>query len=100
MSNVFLISGQQLITPAITRCGVSGVMRRHILALLHEAGIECEVRDVDAEQLWAADGVFLSNSQFGVLPARRCGNNDWPIPETFRRIATMLDDSGVHEGPA
>jgi 4-amino-4-deoxychorismate lyase len=100
MSNVFLISGQQLLTPAITRCGVSGVMRRHVLALLHDAEIECQVRDVEADELWAADGVFLSNSQFGVLPARRCGNNDWPIPETFRRIATMLGDSGVHEGPA
>jgi 4-amino-4-deoxychorismate lyase len=100
MSNVFLISGQQLLTPAITRCGVSGVMRRHVLALLHDAEIECQVRDVEADELWAADGVFLSNSQFGVLPARRCGNSDWPIPETFRRIATMLGDSGVHEGPA
>ena len=100
MSNVFLISGQQLLTPAITRCGVSGVMRRHVLALLHGAGIDCEVRDVDAHELWAADGVFLSNSQFGIVPARRCGAHKWPVPDIFRQLAAMLGDSGVHEGPA
>jgi 4-amino-4-deoxychorismate lyase len=100
MSNVFLISGQHLLTPAITRCGVSGVMRRHVLALLHGAGIDCQVRDVAAGELWAADGVFLSNSQFGILAARRCGAHEWPIPEIFPRLATMLRASGVHEGPA
>lgn len=100
MSNVFLVSGQQLLTPAITRCGVSGVMRRHVLALLDRAGIDCHVRDIDADALWAADGVFLSNSQFGILPARRCGLHDWAIPDVFRGLAAMLRDSGVHEGPA
>ena len=100
MSNVFLVSGQQFLTPAITRCGVSGVMRRHVLALLHGAGIDCQVRDVEADELWAADGVFLSNSQFGILPARRCDAHDWPVPEVFRRLADMLRDSGIHEGPA
>jgi 4-amino-4-deoxychorismate lyase len=99
MSNVFLTSGQQLLTPAITRCGVSGVMRRHILALLDGAGERCQVRDVEADELWAADGVFLSNSQFGILAARRCGAHHWPVPDVFFRLATMLRNSGVHEGP-
>lgn len=100
MSNVFLVSGQQLFTPAITRCGVSGVMRRHVLTVLRGAGMDCEVRDVEAGELWAADGVFLSNSQFGILPARRCGTHDWPVTDTFRQLAAMLRDSGIHEGPA
>lgn len=100
MSNVFIVTGQALVTPAISRCGVSGVMRRHVLALLDGAGIECRVRDVEAEELWAADAVFISNSQFGVLPARRCGAHSWQPNETFRRIASLLRDSGVVEGPA
>ena len=100
MSNVFLISGQALVTPAITRCGVSGVMRRHVLTLLDSAGIDCEVRDVDAAELWAADGVFISNSQFGVLPARRCGRHTWQPGQLFRRVAARLRESGIVEGPA
>ena len=100
MSNVFLISGQALVTPAITRCGVSGVMRRHVLTLLDEAGMDCEVRDVDTDELWAADGVFISNSQFGVLPARACGEHTWAPGPLFRRIAGLIRDSGIVEGPA
>jgi 4-amino-4-deoxychorismate lyase len=100
MSNVFLIAGQQLITPAITRCGVSGVMRRHVLTLLDEAGIGYEVRDVEVDELWAADGAFISNSQVGILPARRCGSRTWQPHAVFRRITAMLRHSGVEEGPA
>jgi 4-amino-4-deoxychorismate lyase len=100
MSNVFLISGQALVTPAITRCGVSGVMRRHVLALLDGARFDCEVRDVEATELWDADGVFISNSQFGILPARRCGRHAWQPGETFHRLAALLRDSGIVEGPA
>ena len=100
MSNVFIITGQALVTPAISRCGVSGVMRRHLLALLDSAGIECHVRDVDADELWAADAAFISNSQFGVLPARRCGTHSWQPNETFRRIAGLIRESGIVEGPA
>jgi 4-amino-4-deoxychorismate lyase len=100
MSNVFLITGQQLITPAITRCGVSGVMRRHVLTLLDAAGIVCGVRDVEVDELWAADGVFISNSQIGILPAKRCGSHSWLPQPLFRRLTDMLRHSGINEGPA
>lgn len=100
ISNVFLITGQQLITPALTRCGVSGVMRRHLLTLLDEAGIDCPVHDVDVRELWAADGVFISNSQFGILPARRCGRHAWPPQDIFHGLRTLLRSSGIEEGPA
>ncbi len=99
MSNVFLITGQNLVTPAITRCGVSGVMRRHLLALLERARIDCDVRDVRIEEVWAADGLFMSNSQFGILPARRCGTHTWQPRETFHRLAVLLRESGIVEGP-
>lgn len=100
MSNVFLITGQQLITPAITRCGVSGVMRRHVLTLLDAAGIACGVRDVEVDELWAADGVFISNSQIGILPAKRCGSHSWLPQPLIRRLTDMLRHSGIYEGPA
>jgi 4-amino-4-deoxychorismate lyase len=100
MSNVYLITGQNLVTPAITRCGVSGVMRRHLLALLDRAQIDCHVRDVRIEEVWASDGLFISNSQFGILPAKRCGTHTWQPREIFRRLAVLLSDSGIAEGPA
>ena len=100
MSNVFLIIGQQLITPAITRCGVSGVMRRHVLTLLDGADVDFCVRDVEVGELRAADGVFISNSQVGLLPAKRCGSKSWQPHPVFRKLTGMLRDTGIEEGPA
>jgi 4-amino-4-deoxychorismate lyase len=100
MSNLFLITGQELVTPALTRCGVAGVMRRHVLTLLDSAGIDCSVRDVGLGELWSSDGVFLSNSQFGILPVRSCGEHAWPLQEVFRRLAAIVRASGIVEGPA
>jgi 4-amino-4-deoxychorismate lyase len=100
MSNVFLIIGQQLITPAITRCGVSGVMRRHVLTLLDEAGVDFQVRDVEVDEMREAEGLFISNSQVGILPAKRCGSISWQPHAVFRKLTRMLRRSGVEEGPA
>jgi 4-amino-4-deoxychorismate lyase len=100
MSNLFLITGQGLVTPALTRCGVAGVMRRHVLSLLDATGIDCSVRDVGVEELWTAAGVFISNSQFGILPVRRCGEHEWPLQDAFHRLAASVRASGIVEGPA
>ena len=97
MSNVFLITSRGVVTPAMTRCGVSGVMRRHVLTLLDEAGIGCSIRDVSVDELWSSDGIFISNSQFGVLPARRCGEQTWLPGEPFHRLAAMVRASGIGE---
>ena len=99
MSNVFLVTGHAFVTPAITRCGVSGVMRRHILTLLAEAGVDYGVRDVHLDELWSCDGLFISNSQFGVLPAKRCGEHAWPVTDAFRQLAEMIRGGGFVEGP-
>ena len=100
MSNLFLITGQGLVTPALTRCGVAGVMRRHVLTLLDSTGTDCQVRDVGVDELWSSDGVFISNSQFGILPVRRCGKHSWPLQDAFLGLAALVRASGVVEGPA
>ncbi len=98
MSNVFIIKESVLITPAITRCGVTGVMRRHIINLLRtEGGMDCEVRDVTLEELASADEAFLSNSQFGVLPVRTCASMQWGVGPVTRRVQVIAGANGIPE---
>lgn len=90
MSNVFIVSRSQLQTPGLTHSGVAGVMRSHIISLLQDAGIDCQVDDIQPEQLLAAEEVFLSNSQFGVLPLRSCGDRTWqrgPVTSMAQQLA-------------
>jgi aminodeoxychorismate lyase len=66
-ANVFLLRGQELLTPGCTRAGIAGTRRRLIMQeLAPAAGLgtdECELRMAD---LLDADAVFLSNSIMGL----------------------------------
>jgi 4-amino-4-deoxychorismate lyase len=98
MSNVFIVKKSVLITPAITRCGVSGVMRRHLIGLLRAEGhFDCEVRDVAADELATADEVFLSNSQFGVLPVNACLPSQWQVGPVTRLVQSVAAANGIGE---
>lgn len=97
MSNVFIVVNSTVITPALTRCGVSGIMRAQVLQLLAEAGIACEVRDVTESELESAVEGFLTNSQFGVLPIRRCDDKEWAVGTITRNAQCLAATNGVPE---
>ena len=97
MSNVFIVANETIITPALDRCGVAGVMRRHAIETLGKYGMAVEVRDVSESELLQADEVFLTNSQFGVLPVRRYGEHTWRSKPVTRRVMAMMADNGVAE---
>jgi len=98
MSNLFIVDGDELVTPEITHCGVSGVMRQHILALAVAHDLTVRVSRLSPDDVKNADEVFLCNSQFGIWPVSFCGNtrkDDWPLT---RKMTSLLRESGVIEG--
>jgi 4-amino-4-deoxychorismate lyase len=97
MSNMFIVNESKVMTPALTRCGVSGVMRRHLLSLMQHDGIDCAVRDIEYDELKNASELFLSNSQFGVLPVRRYAQQDLDVGSITKRIQTLAATNGVPE---
>lgn len=97
MSNVFIVSNESIITPSLDHCGVEGVMRRHAIETLGNNAVNVEIRDVSEAELWDSDEVFLTNSQFGVLPVRHCEEKAWPHHEVTRNVMAMLANSGIPE---
>jgi len=97
MSNVFIVSKQSVSTPSLNRCGVEGVMRRHVLESLAGHGIIAETRTIPMTELREADEVFVSNSQFGILPVRRCTTTDWTSFQVTRNVMNILAESGIAE---
>ena len=97
MSNMFIVTKSGLHTPAITRCGVSGIMRQHLLGLLQDDGLKCDVRDIRSDELDDIEELFLSNSQFGVLPVHHCGLREWPVGPVTKRIQALAAGNGVAE---
>lgn len=97
MSNVFVVSDAALITPALTRCGVSGIMRSHLVGLLRANGVDVEVRDIAEIELESVTEMFLTNSQVGVVPVRQLTSREWTVGPVTRRAQELAGENGVPE---
>ena len=97
ISNMFVVKDTVVRTPSLARCGVEGTMRRLVLELLAEDTRRVEVCDLTEDDLATADEVFITNSQFGALPVRSCGDYAWPVGATTRHVMGLLADYGIEE---
>jgi 4-amino-4-deoxychorismate lyase len=97
MSNVFFVTNNSISTPALDRCGVAGVMRRHVIETMRAEGIDTNIKTVNFADLQNIDEIFVSNSQFGVMPVRSCADMRWPVGDTTRNVMSILADNGVDE---
>ncbi len=85
--NIFLVKDNQLYTPGLSVCGVSGVMRRLILQVITERiSVKVSEKVLTREDFYAADEVFLSNSVSGVWPIVQCEDCSWPIGPLTQKI--------------
>lgn len=86
--NIFLVSGDRLLTPRMDRCGVRGVMRS---AILHAFGSRCEQRRITLDMLPEADEVFICNSVRGVVPVLKVGHWEYQIGPQTLEIQNWLE---------
>ncbi len=68
MSNIFIVSNGQLITPDDESGILSGITRNAVILLAQAAGITVEERKVNPEELAEADEIFLTSSIMEVIP--------------------------------
>ncbi len=66
MSNLFVRNGSSLLTPLLDRCGVAGVMRRWILGVAGELGLQPVEGRIRWRELSRAEEVFMSNAVVGI----------------------------------
>jgi branched-subunit amino acid aminotransferase/4-amino-4-deoxychorismate lyase len=72
-------------------------MRRHVLRVLAENGLDCSVRDIGSDELDEFGGMLICNSQFGVLPVRSCGEKRLPQSKLAGQVAGIVAASGIRE---
>lgn len=65
-ANIFLIKGDDILTPALHQGCVSGVMRRFLINELKEMGYSVKQQEVSEEDLRQAEEVFLTNAIRGI----------------------------------
>jgi len=88
--NLFLVEKGVLVTPDLSRCGVSGVTRDAVIGLAARQAIPCRVEPVSCERLQAADAIFLVNSLIGVWPVAALEGRTWHDFEMAVRVQKWL----------
>lgn len=66
IANVFIIKNDIVITPGLEAGCVNGVMRRHLLARMQDAGYKVQETTILIADIEAADEVFLTNAIKGI----------------------------------
>lgn len=86
MTNVFASPREGvLLTPDLSRAGVAGVMRRHIMEQAAASGIEVRVTTLSLDELKACQEIFLCNSLLGVWPVRELDGQGYPVGSMARQ---------------
>jgi 4-amino-4-deoxychorismate lyase len=70
MTNLFLVDGEGIHTPDLSRCGVAGTMRALVMEAAREQGIPVSERPLCWSELERARGLFLTNAVIGIWPVR------------------------------
>lgn len=96
-ANLFVVRENHIETPRLDRCGVAGIMRQRIIDLLGMNDVHVAEMAIGFEEFDSFDEVYLSNSQIGVVPVRRCGSHTWAVGEATRTVMALLSYNGVPE---
>lgn len=91
MSNVFAVKGQLIMTPDLSFAGVAGVMRKTILRMCKDLGLELKLTNISPSELEAMDEVFLSNSIFGIWPVNKISTKKISTGAVTQRLQVSLN---------
>lgn len=90
-ANLFLLERGRFVTPALTGCGVAGVQRERMLAILPQLGYTCSVEAVTPQRLLAADQALLVNSLIGLWWVAALDTRRWQRSELVPALAQRLE---------
>jgi 4-amino-4-deoxychorismate lyase len=93
MSNVFLANATGLFTPAITECGVEGVMRRVVLQSALSAGMTVSVRPVSISELSGVQELFLTNVRLGVQSVDWLNGRTLQSRQYAQQLRRLIDET-------
>jgi len=79
-SNVFVVAGSHVITPALNSGCLPGVTREVVMELCAASGISAAETRLTAASLKGAEEIFLTSSIRGIQPAHRLDARQIPAP--------------------
>jgi branched-chain amino acid aminotransferase len=88
-SNVFIVKGDQVITPSLDEGCVHGVMRNVVITCCRQIGIDVLEKPLSEVELLAADECWLTNAVSGLRWLSECGVGRFE-PRLVRKVHQQL----------
>jgi 4-amino-4-deoxychorismate lyase len=92
-SNLFMVLGDHIVTPGLSRCGVAGVARERLIRAARTHDVDVEIREIQTDEMQQADALYLTNSVTGIRRIRQIESWSWvPGPDRYP-LGTWLDEA-------
>lgn len=88
--NLFAVFGDRVVTPAVDRAGIAGVMRRAVLEQCAALGIEAAEATLAPADLLRADELFMTNALVGIQSVARLDRTAFGSQTIARRLSAAL----------
>ncbi len=89
-ANIFIVKGNQIITPAPTEGCVKGIIRKKLIEIIHHNPVyDIIEKEVNHFEMMKADEVFLTNIGFGIQSVTKFRKKNY----TQTKVAEMLINS-------
>ena len=90
-SNLFALHEAQWLTPAVTQCGVAGIMRSLVLDNARQLGLQVKIAALSPEMLSAASSMFVTNVRLGVQAVHCYEGRRLKVDECGARLQELID---------
>ena len=97
-SNIFIVNGGKIKTPALWEGCIAGVTRRYLLQCFANENIACEEGKITIDDVMSADEIFLTNTGWLIQWVKQCGDKIYTNPtSTFLYQQFILPILKNHE---
>jgi 4-amino-4-deoxychorismate lyase len=90
MTNIFIESNQQWLTPKLENSGILGVMRQWVMRNCYHADVECVEKDIQLPELQNAQSIFVCNSVVGIWPVTKFNGKDYSVSKA---VSAMMQEA-------
>lgn len=91
MSNFFLVKNNCLYTAKLDQCGIKGIIRDIVFQAAADLQIKIVETQVQVQQCYEADELFLSNSVIGIWPIKQLQQQACKIGSVTQRITQWFE---------
>ena len=85
--NLFMVSGETLVTAALEDCGIAGTRRQFFIERgAPDLGLQVRVATLSLDELLAADEVFYCNALVGLRPVGELAGKRWSSQPVCSRL--------------